>query len=128
MYVIKNNYMNKYNSQIIKDTLLSLRTVKTKAFINQGDDTNFKDIVEICRIIDVAMLPMFYIWEHYCHKNLSEIEMEQHLKMPYERFSRTPRTNTWTFYLFLKTCNTSTIPTGVKKKILLIYELFINIK
>lgn len=118
--------MNKYNPQIIKETLLNLRTVKTQAFINQGDNTNFKDIVEICRIIDVAMLPMFYIWEHYCHRKLSEIAMEKHLMKPYERFSRTPRTNTWTFYLLLKTCNSSNLPTSVMKKILSIYEPMIE--
>ena len=78
---------------------MRLRDAKTSAFLEHNYMTDFRKIVETCRIIDVAMLPMFYIWEHYCHRKLSEIEMEKHLMKPYERFSRNPLSNTWAFYL-----------------------------
>ena len=127
MCVIKYIFMNKYNPQYIKDILFCLRKAKTNAFLNQGDCISFRNIVEICRIIDVTMLPMFYIWEHYFHRDLSEINMEEHLRKPYEKFSRNPLTNTWAFYLLLKTSVYDIIPTRIKKKLLVIYEPLINI-
>ena len=115
-----------YNPKMIKDTLSELRNAKTSVFLNKNGLTNFKNIVETCRIIDTAMLPMFYIWEHYFHRKLIEIKVEKHLEKPYERFSKNPITNTWEFYLFLKIGISCSIPKDVRNNLLYIYEPLIN--
>jgi hypothetical protein len=118
--------MCNYNPQLIKATLLSLRNAKISAFLSQKNLKDFRTVVETCRIIDSAMLPLFYIWEHICQRNLSEIHIERHLKKAYLRFLEDPFTNTMKFYLLLKIGISCSIPTGVKNNIVSIYESLIS--
>ena len=116
------------NPQLVKESLLNLRSVKTSVFLNKNAKVDFKSVVETCRIIDVAMLPLFYIWEQCYHRELSEVCMEQHLRKPYERFLRDPFSNTFEDYLFLKIGVSDMMPTNIKRKVLTIYELLLTSK
>jgi hypothetical protein len=120
--------MNDVNPQVIKDTLSSLRNVKSSLFLTKKVKPNFKNIIEVCRFIDVLMLPLFYIWEKCCQKNILELGVEKHLTKPYERFLHDPLSYTWKFYLFLKLGIPSQLSTKTRKKVLSAYELLINDK
>ena len=116
------------NPQLIKESLSNLRSVKTSVFLNKNVKADFKSVVETCRIIDVVMLPLFYIWAHCYHRELSEVCMEQHLKKPYERFLRDPFSNTFESYLFLRIDESDMMPPNIKRKVLTIYELLLTAK
>ena len=114
--------MNNGNSQIIKETILNLRSLKISLFLNKNDISDIRSIVETCRMIDVSMLPLLYIWEHRCHQNIQDLDVEKHLKKSYKRFSQKPLTYTWEFYLFLKLDIPHQISSQIKEKILSAYE------
>ena len=78
--------MNNGNSQLIKETILNLRNYKISVFLNKDDISDIKSIVEICRIIDISMLPLFFIWEHRCHRNIQGLFIEKHLRKSYKKF------------------------------------------
>ena len=117
--------MNDVNPQMIKDTLSSLRNVKSSLFLTKKASPNFKNIVEVCRFIDVLMLPLFYIWEYCCQKSILELGVEKHLMKPYERFLHNPLTYTWKFYLFLKLGIPSQMSTKTREQVLSVYETII---
>ena len=120
--------MNANNPQMIQDTLMNLRNEKTSLFLNKDERFRFKDIVEVCRFIDVLMLPLFYIWENCCHKNISNLGVEKHLMEPYKRFLQDPLTYTWKFYVFLKLGLPSQMATKTREQVLSAYEPLIEIK
>ena len=68
------------------------------------------------------MLPLFYIWEHRCHRNIQGLFIEKHLRKSYKKFSLDPLTYTWEFYLLLKLDIPCQISTQVKEDILSVYE------
>ena len=117
--------MNANNPQMIQDTLMNLRNEKTSLFLNKDERFRFKDIVEVCRFIDVLMLPLFYIWEYCCQKSILELGVEKHLMKPYDRFLHHPLTYTWKFYLFLKLGIPSQMSTKTREQVLSVYETII---
>ena len=128
MCVIKALVMNNYDPELIKEIISSLRSSKTSVFYNKNDGVDFKSVVETCRIIDAAMLPLFFIWEYCCHRQLSEICMEEHLRIPYEKFLRDPIANTFEFYFFLRIGVSCSMPVSKKNKVLSIYERILMLK
>ena len=118
--------MNNGNSQLIKETLLNLRSFKISVFVNKDNISDIKSIVETCRMIDVSMLPLFYIWEHRCHQNIQELNVEKHLRKPYKKFSLNPLTYTWVFYLFLKLDIPCQMSTQIRENLLSAYETLLR--
>lgn len=117
--------MKDVNPQLIKETLSHLRRAKTSAFLKEEDISDFKTVMETCRIVDAAMLPIFYIWEHYFHRKLKELSIEKYLIKPYKRFSIDPWTNTWEIYLLLKIVAVFSISAFIKRKLFVIYDLLL---
>ena len=72
------------------------------------------------------MLPLFYIWEHRCHQNIQEIDVEKYLRKPYKKFSQNPLTYTWVFYLFLKLDIPRQMSTQIRENILSAYETLLR--
>lgn len=118
--------MKEGHPQQIKEALSSLRNVKSSLFTNEKEKLDFRVIVETSRIIDVSILPLFYIWEHLYHRKLSEVGAEKHLMKPYEKFSQDPIAYTWESYLFLKLGLPGQMSDGDRDKVLTVYESLFN--
>ena len=93
--------MNLYDINKIRDMVTVMRGIKASSFYNRDRQIDFQNVKETCRIIDILLLPLFYIWEHYCHRPLKDICFEEHLRKPYRKFIRNPITYTWELYIFI---------------------------
>lgn len=93
--------MQRYDTQNIRNTISGLKEIKTSAFVNKNGLVDFRQVREICRIIDTLTLPLYYIWEYDCHRQLAELDFEKHLEKPYKKFLHNPVTNTWRLYLLV---------------------------
>ena len=93
-----------YDMDKIRTIVTDLKAAKAQSF-KSVNGLNFKKVAETCRIIDVFILPLYYIWEHFCHRRLKELDFEEHLDKPYKRFKQNPLTNTWELYLFISVIN-----------------------
>lgn len=113
--------MNK-NLTYVKATILDLRSIKVSFFMNRKDAQDFKHIAESCRMIDVSMLPLFYIWEYRYNMNLVDVQMEKHLYRPYKKFLQKPLLNTWVCYCFLNLGIPDLMPENIRRNVLNIYE------
>ena len=112
--------MNVKDSYSIEETLSDLKIIKSSLFFNLH--LNMKSTIETCRLIDVIMFPLYYIWEYKYHKNVSELNMEKHLMKSYKRFLQAPIINTWQFYSFIKLGIPYQIHKKTREKVLSIYE------
>lgn len=117
--------MNIINPQTIKETMSSLRSVKSSMFSNKDEKLDFQDVVEVCRFIDISMMPLFYIWDNYYHRDISELGADIHLIKPYNRFLQDPLIYTWELYLFIKIGLPHQMPAMVRKKVLSLYEVLL---
>lgn len=93
--------MQRYDTHNIRNTISGLKEIKTSAFVNKNGLVDFRQVREICRIIDTLTLPLYYIWEYDCHRQLAELDFEKHLEKPYHKFLHNPVTNTWRLYLLV---------------------------
>ena len=119
----------KYNEDKIRTIVSDLKEVKTQSFKSVNGLTDFKKVTETCRIIDTFILPLYYIWEHYCHRQLKELDFEAHLDKPYKKFILNPLTNTWELYLFIsikKTFEDLLQNKRLSKELPCIYKEFID--
>ena len=127
---------NKFNMQIydtnkIKDVVSSLKRIKAASFANKEGLIDFKKSTETCRIVDTLILPLYYIWDHCCHRNLDELSFEEHLQQAYQRFVQNPLTTTWELYLFVAINTQLNNELGMKnlsKEIIEIYNQLLNEK
>lgn len=90
-----------YDTNRIKEVVSSLKSVKAAAFSNKAGLIDLKRAVETCRIVDTLALPLYYIWDRCCHRDLGELNFEEHLQTAYQKFVRHPLTHTWELYLFV---------------------------
>ena len=90
-----------YDTNKIRTIVSDLKEAKAQSFQKVNGLTDFKKVTETCRIIDTFILPLYYIWEHFCHRRLNELDFEEHLDKPYKKFTQNPLTNTWELYLFV---------------------------
>jgi len=118
--------MNDVNPQMIKDTLSSLRNIKSSLFLTKNAKPNFKSVMVVCRFVDMLMLPLLYIWEYRYHKSISELGVEKHLMEPYERFLQDPLAYTWKSYLFVQLGVPGHISKQIRGMVLSSYELLID--
>ena len=93
--------MQRYDTKKIQDVVSSLKGVKAASFSNKEGLIDLKKSTETCRIVDTLILPLYYIWDHCCHRNLDELSFEEHLRKAYQKFLQNPLTNTWELYLFV---------------------------
>ena len=93
-----------YNSNRIQKTIVSMKEIKKSSFYTNNDSLDFKKVLETCRIVDTFLLPLYYIWEHCCHRQLKEIEFEEHLMKPYIIFNQAPITYTLEMFLYITLC------------------------
>ena len=93
--------MQIYDTNKIQEVVSSLKKIKAASFSNKEGFIDFKKSTETCRIIDTLILPLYYIWEHCCHRNLGELRFEEHLQKAYQKFEQNPLTNTWELYIFI---------------------------
>ena len=93
-----------YNSNRIQKTIVSMKEIKKSSFYTKNDSLDFKKVLETCRIVDTFLLPLYYIWEHCCHRQLKEIEFEEHLMKPYIIFNQAPITYTLEMFLYITLC------------------------
>lgn len=114
--------MNTVNPQTIMETLSSLRRIKSSIFSKKDEKLDFKDVVEVCRFIDITMMPLFYIWDKCFHRDLLELGADIHLIKPYKRFLLDPLTYTWELYVFIKIGLPRQMPTMIRNKVLSAYE------
>ena len=101
MFVIKTNFMKRYDHQEILQTVYRLKEIKDASFVGNDGKIDFSRVTENCRIADVFSLPLFYIWEHQFKRDLKELGFENHLQKAYNKFQKDPQTNTWLLYLFI---------------------------
>ena len=94
-----------YNSNRIQKTIVSMKEIKKSSFYTNNDSLDFKKVLETCRIVDTFLLPLYYIWEHCCHRQLKEIEFEEHLMKPYIIFNQAPITYTLEMFLYITLCS-----------------------
>jgi hypothetical protein len=123
--------MQIYDTKKIQDVVSSLKGIKEASFSNKEGLIDFKKSTETCRIIDTLILPLYYIWEHCCHRNLGELMFEEHLQKAYQRFMQNPLTNTWELYLFVSIKTPFKNELGKKnlsKEIIEIYNLLLGDK
>ncbi len=123
--------MPAYDTNKIHDAVLALKEIKKTSFLKKDGIANFKQAKETCRIIDTFILPLYYIWEHKCHRELTELDFEAHLKSAYQKFMKNPLANTWELSIFIsidtpfgKEFNNK----NLSKNILEIYQQFLNTK
>ena len=93
-----------YNSNRIQKTIVRMKEIKKSSFYTKNDFLDFKKVLETCRIVDTFLLPLYYIWEHCCHRQLKEIEFEEHLMKPYILFNQAPITYTLEMFLYITLC------------------------
>ncbi len=93
--------MHNYEPEKILEAVASLKEIKASSFSIHDGPIDFQNVMETCRIIDTLMLPLYYIWENCCHKQLEDISFEEHLRKPYQRFVLNPITYTWELYIFV---------------------------
>ena len=113
----------------IRDAIENLKKIKAASFSCNDGLVDFHAVTETCRIIDTLMLPLYYIWEHCCHKQLKDICFEEHLRKPYNKFRQHPITHTWELYLFVSLEATETKYLSRKKsykKVSSIYKELID--
>ena len=121
--------MQRYGTERIRDVVQAMKAMKASSFINEKGDVDFKNVTETCRMVDAYILPIYYIWEHRLHGNLSDLSFEEHLQKPYQKFSENPLSNTCELYLLLKL--NEGLAGYLKEKLLMlevskIYETLIN--
>lgn len=90
-----------YDTNKIKEIVSSLKRIKIAAFSNKSGLIDLKKSTETCRIVDTLVLPLYYIWDRCCHRDLGELNFEEHLQKAYKKFVQNPLTNTWELYLFV---------------------------
>lgn len=118
-----------YNSNEIQKTITCLKNVKASSFNRKNDSLAIKRAMETCRIVDTFMLPLYFIWEYCCHRQLNEIKFEEYLKKPYQRFIKTPITYTWEMFIYINLCTTPFVKRLGKKNIIgitVIYKKFLD--
>lgn len=93
--------MDLSDAQKILALVSDLKEVKDRSFMNESGLADFKQAIETCRIIDIIILPIFYLWDQYYHRQLNELGFEEHLWIPYQKFLKDPLTKTWELYLFI---------------------------
>lgn len=123
--------MQIYDTNKIKDVVSSLKRIKAASFSNKEGLIDFKKSTETCRIVDTLILPLYYIWDHCCHRNLDELSFEEHLQQAYQRFVQNPLTTTWELYLFVAINTQLNNELGMKnlsKEIIEIYNQLLNEK
>ena len=123
--------MERRDINIVHDTIFSLKEAKQKSFLQLKDVNLLQSTMEDCRIIDMMLMPLYYVWEHVLSQNLSDVKIEQHLSDPYKRFSLSPVTITWELYLLVAV--RMKMPRFLRNKktienMLQIYEVLINTK
>lgn len=116
--------MSIYDSNEIQKTITCLKNVKASSFINRNDSLDIKRVMEICRIVDTFMLPLYYIWEHCCHRQLNELKFEKYLMEPYHRFTQTPISYTWEMFIYINICTTTFVKQLGKKNIIEIIDIY----
>ena len=121
--------MDNRDINIVHDTIFSLKEAKRKSFMQVKKVDNLQSTLEDCRMIDMMLMPLYYVWEHVMSQDLSVVGMEQHLAVPYQRFSRSPITTTWELYLLIAIG--MKMPKSLHKKnivnsILSVYEILIT--
>lgn len=99
--IIDNDDMHIYDSRKILDLVTILKEIKTSSFSCKDGLVDLHNVTETCRIIDTLLLPLYYIWEYCCHQQLKDINFEEHLSKPYQKFIQNPITYTWELYLFI---------------------------
>lgn len=114
--------MEYINPLLIKNALSDLRNLKTNAFMQKDGLFDFMNVIEACRFYDVVMLPLLYIWEHNCQRELSAVTIEDNLIKPYRKFVMDPYANTMELYLLLKTGEPTFLPKRCREKLLDIYK------
>lgn len=92
-----------YSSEIekIQNALLILKEIKSSSFYCTNGLADFHKARETCRIVDMLMLPLYYMWEYCCHQQLEDISFEEHLRKSYQKFIQNPITYTWVMYIFI---------------------------
>lgn len=98
---IEKDVMLIYDTGKILDIVTILKEIKASSFSSKDGLVDFQKVTETCRIVDALMLPLYYIWENYCHQQLEDICFEEHLRKPYEKFIQNPITYTWELYIFI---------------------------
>lgn len=95
--------MQIYNKQIIRGVVAKMNEIKKSSFQkwNEKGLIDFKKVIETYRIIETLILPLYYIWEHCCHMQIDELELDQHLKLAYQKYLKKPLTNTWELYILI---------------------------
>ena len=88
----------------IQNVIVNLKKAKESSFLNKGDIFRYQDVTETCRVADTILLPLYYIWENCCHRQLKDVCFEEHLKKPYQRFAKKPFTYTWEMYILISLC------------------------
>ena len=96
--------MYKIDTNRLQNVIVGLKKVKASSFIKKEGLFNIQDVIEICRITDTIMLPLYYIWEYYCHRQLNELCFEEHLRKPYQRFLKNPIAYTWEMFILISLC------------------------
>lgn len=93
--------MGEYDTHRIINVARTMKELKESSFLGKAEAIDFKSVTETCRFVDALMLPLYYIWEHCCHRELSDLDFEEHLRKPYQKFSENPLVNTWELYVFI---------------------------
>lgn len=120
--------MGVYNSNRIQKTIVGMKEIKKSSFYTKNDSLDFKKALETCRIVDTFLLPLYYIWEYCCHRQLKEIEFEEHLMKPYKIFNQAPITYTLEMFLYITLCTQFVKRLGKKNisDIEIIYKKFLE--
>ena len=116
--------MSIYNSKEIQKIIICLKNVKVSSFNKRNDSLDIKRVMETCRIVDTFMLPLYYIWEHCCHRQLNELKFEDYLRKPYQRFIQTPISYTWEMFIYINLCTTPFVKRLGKKNLIEITDIY----
>lgn len=93
--------MQMYDTDNIHRIILEMKDIKVSSFQSKDGRIDFGKVTETCRIVDTLILPLYYIWEHCCHRSLNEVDFEEHMEKPYQRFMHNPLKNTLELLLFV---------------------------
>ena len=118
--------MQNYDVKKIQEIIVNLKEIKTSSFTQKDGMADFQRVKDTCRMVDTFMLPLYYIWEHYCKRQLTEASFEEHLRLPYRKFTLDPKIYTWELYLFVLINNSNLISKHIRKKLLDTYKTFID--
>lgn len=121
--------MQIYDTRKIQGVVSDLKSIKVASFSNKNGLTDFEKSTKVCRIVDMLLLPLYYIWEHCCNRDLEELKFEKHLNKPYQKFVKNPLTRTWQLYLLVSvkvTIENKLERKDLPKEIMEIYGHFLN--